>query len=79
MTICHRSGTFLTAGTDYGTAETNLIGALGVDIYDVKAKPVIRRATAIRVLNKNNAKNLKLVDDAVDKVFKKYPYPLSTS
>jgi hypothetical protein len=45
----------------------------------VKAKQVIWRATAIGILNKNNAKNLKLVDDAVDKMFKKYPYPLSTN
>jgi hypothetical protein len=73
------SGTILTAGTDYGTAETSVIGALVVDIYDVKAKQVIWRATAIGILNKNNAKNLKLVDDAVDKMFKKYPYPLSTN
>jgi hypothetical protein len=70
------SGTILTTGTDYGTAETSVIGALVVDIYDVKAKQVIWRATAIGIL-KNNAKNLKLVDEAVDKMFKKYPYPLS--
>jgi hypothetical protein len=71
------SGTILTTGTDYGTAETSILGALVVDIYDVNAKQVIWRATAIGILNKNNAKNLKLVDDAVDKMFKKYPYPLS--
>jgi hypothetical protein len=71
------SGTILTAGTDYGTAETSIIGALVVDIYDVKAKQVIWRATATGILNQNNARNLKLVDDAVDKMFKKYPYPLS--
>lgn len=73
------SGTILTTGTDYGVAETSIIGALVVDIYDVKAKQVIWRATATDVLSKNNAKNLKLVDDAVDKMFKKYPYPLSAN
>jgi hypothetical protein len=73
------SGTILTAGTDYGVAQTSVIGALVVDIYDVKAKQVIWRATAMDILSKDNAKNLKLVDNAIDKVFKKYPYPLSTS
>jgi hypothetical protein len=28
------------------------------------------------ILSNNNSKNLKLVDDAVDKMFKKYPSPL---
>jgi hypothetical protein len=71
------SGTILTAGTDYGVAQTSVIGALVVDIYDVKAKQVIWRATAMGILKKNNSKNLKLVDDAVEKMFKKYPYPLA--
>lgn len=72
------SGTILTAGTDYGVAQTTTIGALVVDIYGVKAKQVIWRATATGILNKNNEKNLKLADEAIDKMFKKYPYPLST-
>lgn len=71
------SGTILTAGTDYGVAETSTIGALVVDIYDVKAKQVIWRATATGILSKNNSRNLKLVDSAVEKMFKKYPYPLA--
>jgi hypothetical protein len=70
------SGTILTAGTDYGEATTTTVGALVIDIYDVKAKQVIWRGTAMDILAKNNAKNLKLVDSAVEKMFKKYPYPL---
>lgn len=70
------SGTILTAGTDYGVAETKTLGALVVDIYDVKAKQVVWRATALDILSKNHEKNLKLVDDAVGQMFKKYPYPL---
>lgn len=73
------SGTILTAGTDYGVAQTSTIGALVVDIYDVKAKQVVWRGTATAILNKNNAKDLKLVDEAVEKMFKKYPYPLPAS
>jgi hypothetical protein len=72
------SGTILTAGTDYGVAQTSVIGALVVDIYDVKAKQVIWRATAMGILKKENSKNLKLVDDAIEKMFKKYPYPLGS-
>jgi hypothetical protein len=70
------SGTILTAGTDYGVAQTTDVGALVVDIYDVKAKQVVWRGTATGILRKDNSKNLKLVDDVVDKMFKKYPYPL---
>ena len=70
------SGTILTAGTDYGVAQNTVVGALVVDIYDVKAKQVVWRGTAMGILRKDNSKNLKLVDDAVDKMFKKYPYPL---
>ncbi|HKD84368.1 MAG TPA: DUF4136 domain-containing protein [Terriglobales bacterium] len=71
------SGTILTAGTDLGEAETTTVGALVVDIYDVKAKQVVWRATATGILSKNNSKNLELVDSAVEKMFKKYPYPLA--
>jgi hypothetical protein len=70
------SGTILTAGTDYGVAQNTILGALVVDIYDVKAKQVIWRGTATEILSHDNEKNLKLVDNAVDKMFKKYPYPL---
>ncbi len=70
------SGTILTAGTDLGTAETKTVGALVVDIYDTKAKQVVWRGTALDLLTKNHAKNLKIVDEAVEKMFKKYPYPL---
>jgi len=70
------SGTILTAGTDYGVAQNTVVGALVVDIYDVKAKQVVWRGTATGILRKDNSKNLKLVDDVVDKMFQKYPYPL---
>ncbi len=73
------SGTILTAGTDYGVARTSVIGALVVDIYDVKAKQVIWRATAMDILSKNHEQNLKLVDSVIDKMFQKYPYPLATN
>ena len=37
------SGTILTAGTDYGTPEQRLMGALVIDLYDVKAKKLVWR------------------------------------
>jgi hypothetical protein len=68
------SGTIMTSGTDLGEASQKLTGALVVDLYNVQAKHLIWRATAIGVLNqKNPSKNIKLVDQAVSKMFKEYP------
>jgi opacity protein-like surface antigen len=56
------------------TPEQNVIGTLIVDIYDVKAKELAWRAIAQNTLNESNSqKNMKMVDNAVAKMFKKYP------
>jgi hypothetical protein len=69
------SRTVLTAGTDYGTPERELVGALMVDLYDVNAKKLVWRGTAIGVLNqKNIGKNEKLVGNVITKMFEKFPY-----
>jgi hypothetical protein len=69
------SGTVLTAGTDYGTPEQELVGALTVDLYDVNAKKLVWRGTAIGVMNqKNVGKNEKLVSNEITKMFDKFPY-----
>lgn len=71
------SGTILTTGTDFGEASEKLTGALVVDLYSPASKHVVWRGSAIGVLNQKSAnKNVKLVDDAVEKMFKKYPYPI---
>jgi len=69
------SGTVLTAGTDYGTPEQKLVGALVVDLYDSNAKKMVWRGTAIGVMNqKSFEKNKELVDKAISKMFDKFPY-----
>ncbi len=69
------SGTVLTAGTDYGTPEQQLVGALVIDLYDVKAKKLVWRGTAVGVMNqKNSEKNKKLVDSVITQMFEKFPY-----
>lgn len=56
------------------SAQQNLEGTLVVDIYDVKAKELVWRGVAQGTLDqKNSQKNMKLVDKAVAKMFKKYP------
>lgn len=56
------------------TPEQNVIGTLIVDIYDVKAKELAWRGMAQNTLNESNSqKNMKMVDSAVSKMFKKYP------
>jgi hypothetical protein len=56
------------------TPEQNVIGTLIVDIYDVKAKELAWRGMAQNTLNESNSqKNMKMVDSAVAKMFKKYP------
>jgi hypothetical protein len=69
------SGTIFTAGTDYGVAEQQLVGAMVVELYDVKAKNLAWRGKAMGVLNqKKPEKNVELVNKAVDKMFKGFPY-----
>jgi hypothetical protein len=56
------------------TPEQNVVGTLIVDIYDVKAKELAWRGMAQNTLNESNSqKNMKMVDNAVAKMFKKYP------
>jgi len=69
------SGTVLTAGTDYGTPEQQLVGALVVDLYDTSGKKLVWRGTAVGVMNqKSFEKNKELVDKAISKMFDKFPY-----
>lgn len=69
------SGTVFTAGTNYGVPEQRLVGAMVVELYDVKAKKLVWHGTALGVLNqKKPEKNVELVNKAVDKMFKGFPY-----
>jgi hypothetical protein len=56
------------------TREQNVIETLIMDAYDVKAKELAWRGMAQNTLNTSNSqKNMKMVDNAVAKMFKKYP------
>jgi hypothetical protein len=56
------------------TPQTNVVGTLIIDIYDAKQKQLVWRGMASDTLNETNSeKNNKLVDKAVQKMFKKYP------
>jgi hypothetical protein len=69
------SGTIFAAGTDYGTSQQKLVGAMVVDLYDVKAKNLVWRGNALGVMSqKHFSKNKELVDKAVAKMFEHFPY-----
>jgi len=56
------------------TPEQNVVGTMVVDLYDAKAKQMVWRGIAEGTLNESNPeKNMKLVDKAVAKMFKKFP------
>jgi len=61
-------------GTTTITPEQNIVGTLVVDLYDAKAKQMVWRGISEGTLNQSNSeKNMKLVDKAVAKMFKKFP------
>jgi hypothetical protein len=56
------------------TPEQNIVGTLVVDLYDAKTKQLVWRGIAEGTLNETNSeKNMKMVDKAVAKMFKKFP------
>lgn len=63
-------------GTATITPEQNVEGTLIVDLYSAKGQSLLWRGIAQDTLSNNGDKNQKLVGKAVDKMFKKYPYPL---
>jgi hypothetical protein len=56
------------------TPEQDVVGTLVVDLYDTKAKQLVWRGIAKGTLSETNSdKNMKLVDKAVAKMFKRFP------
>ncbi|HTZ58963.1 MAG TPA: DUF4136 domain-containing protein [Acidobacteriaceae bacterium] len=55
------------------TPQQSTAGTLIVSLYDAKAKQLVWRAIAQGTLSNNGDKNQKLVQKAVEKMFKKYP------
>jgi hypothetical protein len=55
------------------TPEQNVEGTLVVNLYDTKTKSLVWRGIAEKTLEKSGEKNLKIVTNAVDKMFKQWP------
>jgi hypothetical protein len=62
-------------GTATITPQQNVEGTLIVDLYSAKSQSLLWRGIAQDTLSNNGDKNQKLVGKAVEKMFKKYPYP----
>jgi hypothetical protein len=55
------------------TPEQNVEGTMVVDLYDAKEKSLVWRGIAQDTLSNNGDKNQKLLEKAVEKMFKQYP------
>jgi Domain of unknown function (DUF4136) len=55
------------------TTETYKVGTLVVDLYDAKTKMLIWRGSASDALSNNSNKNIKNLDNGVEKMFKQFP------
>jgi len=68
-------GGFGRFGGGYGTItpEQNVVGTLIVDLDAAKTQTLVWRGIAQDTLNNNGDKNQKMVQKAVEKMFKKWP------
>jgi hypothetical protein len=68
-------GGFGRFGGSYGTItpEQNVVGTLIVDLDAAKTQTLVWRGVAQDTLNNNGQKNQKMVQKAVEKMFKKWP------
>jgi hypothetical protein len=57
------------------TPEQNVEGTLIVDLFNAKSQSLLWRGIAQDTLSNNGDKNQQLVGKAIEKMFKKYPYP----
>ena len=55
------------------TTETYKVGTLVVDMFDSNTKELLWRGSASDTLSNKSAKNIKNLDNGVQKMFKKYP------
>jgi hypothetical protein len=62
-------------GTSTSTVEQIPIGTLSLDIGDAKTKKLLWLGTATDSLSDNPDKNTKKINNALDKMFKKFPPP----
>jgi hypothetical protein len=55
------------------TTDTYKVGTVVVDLFDTKSKQLVWRGAASDTLSNNSDKNIKNLDEGVDKMFKKFP------
>jgi len=55
------------------TTDTYKVGTVVVDLFDTKTKQLIWRGAASDTLSVNSEKNIKNLDEGVDKMFKHFP------
>jgi hypothetical protein len=55
------------------TTDTYKVGTVVVDLFDTKTKQLIWRGSASDTLSDNSDKNIKNLNESVDKMFKRFP------
>ena len=55
------------------TTDTYKVGTVVVDLFDTKTKQLIWRGAASDTLSDNSDKNIKKLNESVDKMFKHFP------
>jgi hypothetical protein len=55
------------------TTDTYKVGTVVIDLFDTKTKQLIWRGAASDTLSNNSDKNIKNLDEGVDKLFKHFP------
>jgi hypothetical protein len=60
-------------GESTTTTDSYKVGTLVVDLFDTKAKQLLWRGSSSDTLSNNSDKNIKNLDNGVDKMFKHFP------
>jgi hypothetical protein len=60
------------------TTETYKVGTVVVDLFDTKTKQLVWRGAASDTLSNNSDKNIKNLNESVDKMFKHFPPGVTT-
>src|ERR1700719_874730 len=66
-------GGFGSFGDATTTTDTYQVGTLVVDLFDTKTKQLLWRGSASDTLSNNSNKNIKNLDNGVQKMFKQFP------
>jgi hypothetical protein len=55
------------------TTKTYKVGTLVVDLFDTKTKKLVWRSSSSDTLSNNSSKNIRNLDESVEKMFKQFP------